>query len=142
MNEPAEPSSTRCPGCGQAVESNRLVCHHCGLRLKPGHELAIRSLVWLAVLLVFAVGQLAISWYDTNVAIGFRVLLGLPIAYAFGKAVLFRIRGTPLTWHQLRDTALRAVAYTFGLLVVLPIIIGVTLLLFTFSVCTGLVPRR
>ncbi len=119
-----------------------MICQHCGLRLKPGHELVIRSCVWLAVLLVFALGQLAVSWYDSNMAVGFRVLLGLPIAYAFGKSVLFRIRGTPLTWHQLRDTALRAVAYTLGLLVVLPIVIGVTLVLFMFVTCTGLVPRR
>ena len=142
MNEPPDPSSTRCPGCHKAVESNRVICHHCGTRLKPGHELVVRSLVWLAVLLVFALGQLAISWYDSNMAIGFRVLLGLPIAYAFGKAVLFRIRGTPLTWHELRDTAVRAAACTFGLLVVLPIVIGVTLVMFMLAVCTGLVPRQ
>jgi hypothetical protein len=117
-----------------------MILHHCGTRLKPGHEFVIRSFVWLAVLLVFALGQLAISWYDENMEVGFRVLPGLPIAYAFGKAVLFRIRGTPLTWHQLRDTALHAVAYTFGLLVVLPIIIYVTLLLLFFAIYTGLVP--
>jgi hypothetical protein len=108
--------------------------------LKPGNDLVIRSFVWLAVLLAFTLGQLAVSAYAPNLSVAYGLLLGLPMLFAFGKAVLFRIKGPPLTWYQLRNIALRATAYTFVLLVVVPIVIGVigvALLLLAFVVCFG-----
>lgn len=116
-----------------------MVCQFCGTRLKPGNDLVVRSFAWLAVLLAFALGQVAVSLYGRDAAVAYGLLLGLPMVYVFGKAVWFRIQGTPLTWSQLRKTAVRSAALTFVLLVVGPIVIGVTLLIFAFAVCAGLI---
>ncbi len=142
MNKPTEPHSTTCPGCAETVEATWMVCQFCGTRLKPGNDLVIRSFAWLAVLLAFALGQVAVSAYAPDVAVAYGLLLGLPMVYVFGKAVWFRIQGTPLTWSQLRKTAVRSAAWTFVLLVVVPIVIGVTLLIFAFAVCAGLIMMR
>ena len=139
MTKPTEPHSMTCPGCAETVEATWMVCQFCGTRLKPGNDLVVRSFAWLAVLLAFALGQVAVSLYGRDAAVAYGLLLGLPMVYVFGKAVWFRIQGTPLTWSQLRKTAVRSAALTFVLLVVGPIVIGVTLLIFAFAVCAGLI---
>ena len=133
-------AATDCPGCQKAVEAEWMVCPHCGIRLKSGNDLVTRSFQWLGVLLVFVAGQVAISLYDPNLAGVYGLLLGLPLTYAFGRAVLARMHGVPLTWRQLRATTLRAAAMTFVLLVVVPIVIGVALLLLAFAICAGALP--
>ncbi len=137
MNEPSEIASNYCPGCQTGVETGWMVCPHCGLRLKRGNDLVTRSFQWLAVLVVFATGQALVSWFDPNLAAAYGLLLGLPLAIAFSIAAVRRIQGVPLTWRQLRTTTLRAAAFTFVLLVVVPIVIGVALLLLAFAICAG-----
>lgn len=95
---------------------------------------------WMAVLVVFALGQVFTLYYDTTLAAGYGLLVGLPLACAFSKAVVFRVYGIPLRWRELRSTMLRAAATTataFGLLVVALILIGVAVLLLVFSICGG-----
>lgn len=135
MNESMEPVETRCPGCDKRLEAQWVVCPYCGLRLKPADDLLRRSAAWIVVLLGFALGESAIAAKDPSLAGCLAVLIGLPLAYAFGKAVIFRVRGTPLTWNQLGRTTLRAGITTFGLLVVLPVVIGVCVIALAFIAC-------
>lgn len=135
MSDSIELADNRCPSCDKKLESKWLVCPYCGLRLKPADDLVVRSLTWFAILLGFTLGERAVARSDPNLATGLGVLIGLPLAYAFGKAVLFRLRGTPLTWGQLSRTTLRAGLTTFGLLVVLPVVIGVSVIVLAFIAC-------
>lgn len=137
MNEPVESRAAlkSCPRCRKDLDANWLVCPYCGLRLKPGNDLLLRSLVWLGVLLTFVLTVTVISQRDPDAAAGLGMVFGIPLAYVFGKAVLFRLQGTPLTWSQLQNTSFRAATVTFLLLVVVPVVLGVALLLFAFVAC-------
>jgi len=142
MNEPANlPSPDHCPGCHKATEPKWFVCPHCGLRLKPTDDLMKRSLMWLGILSTFILAQVVVAQRDRDLAWGFSFLVGLPLAYVFGKAVLFRLMGRPLTWSQLGRTSVRTVVTTFVLVVVVPIAIGLALLIFLFIVCSGSAPN-
>ena len=120
MNEPAEPTSPR------------------GVKGGPG--LLTRSLQWLAVLVVFALGQILVACYDPNVAATYALVVGLPLTYAFGKAVVYRIYGIPLTWHELGSTTLRAVtttATTFAMFAMVMMVFYFALYLLLFAICGG-----
>ncbi len=136
MNDPAVLKT--CPGCHKELEANWVVCPHCGLRLKPANDLLVRSLMWLAVLTAFTVLIAVIGTHDRDAASGLGFLFGLPLAYVFGKAVVFRLAGTPLTWNQLWNTSFRAGMMTFLMLVVVPMVLGVALLIFLFIACSGI----
>ena len=138
MNEPTEVPLKCCPGCQDEVQPEWAVCPFCGLRLKPADDLLARSVAWLAVLGGFVLGELAIYKHDPNAAAAYGTLLGLPLAYVFGKAVLFRWQGQPLTWRQLSRTTVRATLTTFVLLVVIPVAIGIAFLLLAFAICAGI----
>ena len=133
MNDPAVLKT--CPGCRKDLDANWFVCPFCGLRLKPGNDLIMRSLTWLAILLGYVLTITLISQHDPDAAAGLGFLFGAPLAYVFGKAVLFRLQGTPLTWSQLRQTSFRAAMTTFLLVVVVPLVLGVALLIFALAAC-------
>lgn len=137
MNEPIQPPALphSCPGCRKVLQPDWVVCPFCGLRLRPGDDLLWRSVTWLAVLVAFVVGISKISEHDPDAAAGLGMIVGLPLAYVFGKAVLFRLRGSPLTWSQLWHTGFKAGMMTVLMLVVIPMVIGVALLLFAFVAC-------
>ena len=120
MNEPTEPTKSRC--------------------VKAGPGLLMRSLQWLAVLLVFALGQILVACYGPNVAATYALLVGLPLMYAFSKAVVYRIYGIPLTWRELGSTTLRAVtttATTFAMLAMVMMVFCFALYLLLFAICGG-----
>ncbi len=83
----------------------------------------------------FVLGVTLITLNDRDAGVGFGMLFGLPLAYVFGKAVLFRFHGRPLTWRELGLTSLRTAAVSFGTMVVLPILIGVAVLVMFFAIC-------
>ena len=124
-----------CPGCRKDLDANWLVCPYCGLRLRPGDDLVMRSLMWLGILLIFVVTTTLVSQRDPDMAAGLAGLIGIPMAYIFGKAVLFRIRGKPMTWSQLGNTTLRTAWMAFLLMIVAPAVLGVALILFAFVAC-------
>ena len=124
-----------CPGCEKALEPNWFVCPHCGLRVKPGNDFIARSLLWTAVLLAFVMMVLYIAKHDEAAASGFAAVIGIPLAYVFGKAILFRLMGKPLSWQQLRRTTIRVGMITFIYAVVIPTIIGIAMLLLLFAIC-------
>ena len=120
MNEPAEPTSSRC--------------------VKGGPGLLTRSMQWLAVLVVFILGQVLATWYGPNVAATYALLVGLPLVYVFGKAVVYRIYGIPLTWRELGSTTLRAVtttATTFAMFAMVLMVFYFALYLLLFAICGG-----
>ena len=141
MNEPIESPvpSKRCPGCMKQLDADWFVCPYCGLRMKPANDLLVRSLMWLGILLTFLLTLTAISTREPDAAAGLGVIFGLPLAYVFGKAVVFRVTGNPLTWNQLWKTSVRAGITTFMLFVVVPTVLAVALLIFAFVMCAGMV---
>ncbi len=141
MNEPmpSPADMKRCPGCANQLEADWFVCPYCGLRMKPANDLLLRSLMWLGILLTFVLTLTAISTRDPDAAAGLGVIFGLPLAYVFGKAVVFRVTGNPLTWNQLWRTSIRAGVTTFLLFVVVPTVLAVAFLIFAFVMCAGMV---
>ena len=141
MSQPDEIFLNVCPQCGADLKWRWFTCPQCGYRLKSGKELLYRAAGWLGVLMAFVTGLTVISKYDTNTASAVGALLGFPLAYVFGKAVVFRLSGSPMSWPQLRNTSLRAIVTAIAVMVVLPVVIGIALLIFLFAVCSGLFGR-
>jgi hypothetical protein len=127
-----------CPGCSHEVQEQWVACPVCGLRLKPATELLPRIVAWGGVLIAFVSAVLLIARHDQDAAAGFAVVTGLPLCYIFGKAVLFRLQGQPLTWKQLGQTSVRTFLVGFGLLVVAPALIGAALIILLLAVCGGM----
>lgn len=130
---------THCPGCRQSFDPKWFVCPYCGLRLKPGEDLWLRVLMWLGVLVTFVLSITLIGRNDPDAAAGLGIIVGMPLAYVFGKAVLFRMMGEPLTWNQLAKTSIRTALWSFFLFVVVPIVLGLAFLIFAFVMCAGMV---
>lgn len=86
----------------------------------------------------YVLGVTLITLKDRDAGIGFGLLFGLPLAYLFGKAVIFRISGRPLTWRELGLSSLRTVLVTIGLMVILPLAVGLAALLLLFAICGGM----
>lgn len=126
-----------CPQCEKELQSQWVVCPYCGLRLKPADDLLKRSLMWIGVLLTFVLAQTLIAQQGSELAGAFGVIVGLPLAYVFGKAVVFRVRGVPLTWNQLSRTSVRAFFTAFILLFVLPLVIGIAALILLLMACSA-----
>jgi len=120
MNESTEPTTSR--------------------SMKGDSSLLMRSLQWLAVMLAFALGQVLTAKYDPNVGAAYALLAGLPLAYVFCKAVVYRLYGIPLTWRELSVTTLRAAATTattFALLAAVLIVACASLYLLVIAICSS-----
>lgn len=135
MTNPTPLTEFFCPGCQRAVQNEWVACPACGQPLKPPSDFWKRAAVWAMVLGGFVLGVTLIALNDRDAGVGFGILFGLPLAYVFGKAVLFRFSGRPLTWRELGLTSLRTAAVSFGTMVVLPILIGVAVLVMFFAIC-------
>jgi len=127
-----------CPQCNHEVREEWVSCPVCGLRLKPGGDLVPRAIAWAAVLASYVWGVTLLYRHDRDQALAFAVLVGLPLCYIFGKAVIFRIQGKPLTWKQLGRTSARTALVSLGLLIVAPVLLGLAVVLLLFVVCGGL----
>lgn len=137
MNEKIKVFLTTCPKCGEDLEPSWSVCPLCGLRIKPEESLLMRSVIWLSLLVGYVLMVLAIAKTDQNLAVCFGVVVGLPLAYVFGKALIFRMSGQPLTLGQLGRTGLRAGLITFLTVVVAPVVLGIACLLLLFAICAS-----
>lgn len=138
MNEPTPVTEFCCPRCLIATQEAWVACPQCGYRLKPGGDLIPRALAWSAALLAFVFAVVLISQHDRDAALGFGVIFGLPLCYIFGKAVMFRLSGRPLNWQDLGMTTLRTALVTIGLVVVLPVMIGMAAILLLLAACSGM----
>lgn len=138
MNEPTPVTEFCCPNCLVAVQEAWVACPQCGLRLKPGGDLVPRAIAWSATLVAFVLAVALIYPHDESAAITFGVIFGLPLCYIFGKAVMFRLSGRPLNWHDLGMTTLRTALVTIGLVIVLPVVIGMAAVLLLLAVCSGM----
>lgn len=138
MTEPIPVTEFCCPSCLVAVQEEWVSCPKCGQRLKPGGDLVPRALGWSAALAAFVLAVVLIYPNNPEGAIGFAVIFGLPLCYIFGKAVMFRMSGRPLTWHDLGMTTLRTALVTIGLVIVLPVVIGMAAVLLLLAVCSGM----
>jgi hypothetical protein len=127
-----------CPQCSAEVREEWVACPACGLRLKPHSELLPRAIAWGAVLAAYVWVVTQVYQHDRDTGLGLAVLAGLPLCYIFGKAVLFRIQGKPLTWQQLGWTSLRTAAVSLMVMVVAPVLLGLAVVLLLFVVCGGL----
>lgn len=94
-------------------------------------------MMWVGVLISFVVAQTLIAKYAGDWAGVFFIAVGLPLAYVFVKAMVYRIRGVPLTWSQLGRTSVRAFFTVVILSIVVPIVIGIAALIFLFMICSG-----
>ncbi|HET6422237.1 MAG TPA: hypothetical protein VFG20_01060, partial [Planctomycetaceae bacterium] len=106
--------------------------------LRPGSDLWPRAVMWIFVLAAYLGAVTLISRHDHDSALAFGILVGLPLCYIFGKAVLFRVSGRPLTWQQMGMTTLRTALVAAGLFVILPVIIGVAAILLLLAVCASM----
>lgn len=138
MSEPTPITEFCCPRCQFVTEPEWLACPKCGLQLKPGSDFLPRAAMWAIVFAAYLSAVLLIAQHDQDSAFGFGILVGLPLCYIFGKAVIFRISGRPLTWQHLGMTTLRTVLVSAGLFVVLPVIIGVAAILLLLAVCASM----
>ena len=127
-----------CPRCQSVTEPDWMACPKCGLQLKPGSNLVTRAVMWSLVLAAYLCAVMLIAQHDQDSALGFGILVGLPLCYIFGKAVIFRVSGRPLTWQHLGMTTLRTVLVSAGLFIVLPVIIGVAAILLLFAMCASM----
>jgi hypothetical protein len=122
-----------CPQCQSTVRPEWYVCPSCGLWLKPlKNTLATRTAMWVFVVAAYATVVAVIDPLHSGETLAFALLAGAPLAYVFGKAVLFRLRGRPLTWTDLGQTSYRA----FWVAFMLPFGIGGALLILGFAVCS------
>jgi hypothetical protein len=126
-----------CPQCDREVDEQWVACPACGLRLKPHTELMPRIVAWGAALLAYVWAVTLLMEHQPDAVWPFAILVGLPLCYIFGKAVVFRIRGKPLTWKQLGWTSLRTAVVSLGLMIVLPVLIGAALVVLLLVVCAG-----
>lgn len=138
MAEPTPITEFCCPRCSTATQDNWVSCPKCGQRLKPGGDLVPRILAWSMTLAAFVSAVALIAQHDRDSAIGFGVIFGLPLCYIFGKAVMFRWSGKPLNWHDLGMTTLRTALVTIGLVIVLPVVIGMAAVILLLAVCSGM----
>lgn len=138
MTNPTPLTEFLCPGCECTVQREWVACPACGARLKPASDFWTRAAVWAMVLGGYVLGVTLITLKDRDAGIGFGLLFGLPLAYLFGKAVIFRISGRPLTWRELGLSSLRTVLVTIGLMVILPLAVGLAALLLLFAICGGM----
>lgn len=135
MPEPTPLKEFCCPGCDAPVDEKWVACPKCGTQLKPADDLFVRSAIWIFLLASYVFATLLIYEENQQAAITFGVLCGLPLVYLFGKAVLFRLRGRPLTWKELGWTSFRLALVGVFMTVVLPTIIGVAMIVLLFAVC-------
>lgn len=141
MPEPTPLQEFCCPGCDAPVDEKWVACPKCGTPLKPADDLLVRSAIWIALLAAYVFATLLIYKEDQRAAITFGVLCGLPLVYLFGKAVLFRLRGRPLTWKELGWTSFRVAVVGVLMTVVLPMIIGLAMIVLLFAVCGTMILR-
>ena len=125
-----------CPRCKNHLEVNWFVCPYCGTRIRPGDDLIQRSFTWLLIISGFLLALTIIAQSDEAAATGLGMIFGIPLAYVFGKAVLFRILGKPLGWDRLGAAAVRS----FLFLVVAPMAIGLCVLILGFIACITSMP--
>ncbi len=135
MTEENHESLTTCPKCDVSLNPAWSVCPVCGLRIKPENGLALRAALWGGVLVGYVLMVLAVIRTDRTLAIGFGVVVGVPLAYVFGRAVIFRLSGRPLTLGQLGRATLRAAIVTILTVVVGPLVLGTACLLLLFAIC-------
>src|SRR5690242_6974866 len=135
MDAPTPLREFHCPGCEAPVDEKWVACPNCGMQLKPADDLLVRSAMWIFLLAAYVFATLLIYKEDRQAGITFGVLCGLPLVYLFGKAVLFRLRGRPLTWKELGWTSFRVALVGVFVTVVLPVIIGVAMVVLLFAVC-------
>jgi hypothetical protein len=138
MSEPTPIVDFFCPRCQAVTQPDWIVCPKCGLQLRPGTDLLSRIAMWGMIFAAYVGAVVLIAKHDQDSASGFGILVGLPLCYIFGKAVIFRLSGRPLTWRHLGMTTLRTVLVSIGLLVVLPVIIGVEAILLLLAVCASM----
>ncbi len=138
MADPTPITEFCCPQCLVTVQEEWVACPKCGQRLKPGGDLLRRGFIWSATLAAFVLAIVLIYPENPDAAVGFGVIFGLPLCYIFGKAVMFRLSGRPLTWHDLGMTTLRTALVTLGLVIVLPVVIGMAAVLLLLAVCSGM----
>jgi hypothetical protein len=135
MSDPAPLKEFCCPSCNTPLDETWVSCPICGFRVKPADDLLVRAIAWSVVLAAFVLATLLIYKNDAEGAVAFGVLFGLPLVYIFGKAVLFRLRGRPMTWKDLGWTSFRVAVVGVALTVVLPLLIGLAAVVLLFAVC-------
>ncbi len=138
MTEPTLITEFCCPRCQTVTQPEWLACPKCGLQLRPGSDLLLRSVMWAGILGAYLLAITLISQSDPSAAVGFGVLVGLPLCYIFGKAVIFRFSGRPLTWQHLGMTTLRTILISAGLYIVMPVLIGIAAVLLLLAVCASM----
>ena len=121
MTDPIEATKQRCPGCQHEIQSSWSSCRYCGHRLNRQRDLLKRSLAWVGVFVLFLAGHAAMSFYDSGMAIGYCVLVGIPLGFTFIQAVLYRSVGSPLSGEQLRKTTIWATLIVVIALIVVPL---------------------
>jgi hypothetical protein len=141
MSEPGSLREFCCPGCDAPIDEQWVACPKCGTRLRPADDLFVRSAIWIMLLGAYVFATLLIYKEDRQAGITFGVLCGLPLVYLFGKAVLFRLRGRPLTWKELGWTSFRVALVGVFVTVVLPMIIGMAMIVLLFAVCGTMMLR-
>lgn len=135
MKEQPTQSLPDCPKCGKSLDASWMVCPYCGLRLKLTESVVVRAIIWSLVIFAFVSVDIVLSRSDDGFATWFSILVGLPLAYTFGKALIFRLRGKPLTFSQLGIVSIRVAFYTFIVTVVAPVVLGVALILCFLAIC-------
>lgn len=138
MSEPTPITEFCCPRCQVVTQPEWIACPKCGLALRPSTDLLPRVAVWSMLFAAYLSAVVLIARHDQDTAIGFGILVGLPLCYIFGKAVIFRLSGRPMTWQHLGVTTLRTMLVSAGLFVVLPVIIGVAAILLLLAVCASM----
>lgn len=138
----AEPvdQPTLCPHCQHEVQAEWISCPSCGLQLKPAGDILPRAAVWLLILTAYLWATVSLWRKSPAEGQGFAVLFGLPLCYTFGKAVLFRLMGRPLSWNELGATSFRVFVLGFLVMVVAPFVIGAAFVLLLLAVCSAIGP--
>lgn len=135
MPDPLPIQDFFCPRCKAEVHEQWKACPECGLALRPANDLLVRAALWSGLLAGFVILSLLVYRENPNNVPYVVVFFGLPLAYLFGKAVLFRIQGRPLTWKDLGWTSFRVAVVGMFLTIVLPALIGMAALVLLFVVC-------
>lgn len=143
MNDPNLLSLNGCPKCGAELDFQWTVCPICHSRLRPDPDpstdgIRLRGILWVFGSLAFMALNSLIA---AHVALGLAAILGiffwLTLTFVVGKSIVVQMLGSPLTWQRLRERKLHTAMTALGTIVVLPFVIGISLLIFAAMICSG-----
>lgn len=126
----------RCPMCGAEFDSKLLVCPSCGLEPQPNNNAGHGSLAWIALFLLLVPIMAIVMWQNSAMALIGAILFVLFMAFFAGKLILLGILGRRFAWQRLSSITAGAAAKQIFLFLILPIVIGVAVLIFSVTLCT------